>query len=758
VKIELIQDVSRIREISPDWTALLENSTANDIFLTPDWILSWIKIFLKSHELFFVAIWEDGRLGALFPLYKKRKGPFVTIAFVGDPVSDRMDFLLTSGREETYLTAFIRWLFRQKGWHELWLENFSALTRHAEVLTHILSVERVAHSCFRSGLYYYIPIKKFASFEDYLKKNKSKKSLKHLRNYRNRLLKGPGTGWIIQKELGENTLDQMISIDTEYSYRGLRKKSFFSSELNEAFFRELTRRMQGSETFEVVIYKDDGGIRAYEINFLYDKRLLSYQAAYDMRLSRISPGTVTCLETIRRAFENGFSEYDFLLGEEAYKNQWTKDYRESVSLRIYRKTVASRLLCFLNHKKQRLKNVLKTKALSLCPSQANVFISNQTNEFKVEIINSLPRPAKVADAWNKIFVSSRFCEPFIHPHWIMSWAEAFRAENSLRIVSFREGPDIVGIVPLVKKIRFPFRILSFAGQPVSDRMDFVLGASRRAEVIDSFCRFLKRWKSWDILTIGNLCGENDTHSCLENACRSHGLKFIEIHNSEVWYFINLDSFDDFNAYLANRFNRKHRNYFRRLRRKAMEMPGAVWEVIHHVDKKLLEEMVQLDTEGSIRGKMGKCFFMDVRKQRFMELLFNDPFFQDITRVMTFRSDLGLHAYLLIFLIGGRFLAYQTAYDENLGSMSIGTQLFLESIRYAFESDCKEYDFLLGDETFKARFTDSYRQMKKIYVFPNTMRGGISFFSVKTGVPVAKSIQSHLLRLFTTLLRRWNSPG
>jgi CelD/BcsL family acetyltransferase involved in cellulose biosynthesis len=114
-------------------------------------------------------------------------------------------------------------------------------------------------------------------------------------------------------------------------------------------------------------------------------------------------------------------------------------------------------------------------------------------------------------------------------------------------------------------------------------------------------------------------------------------------------------------------------------------------------------------------------------------------FKKITRVLTFRTHQGLHAYLLFFICNNRFLAYQTAFDRELRELSIGTQLFLESIRFAFENGFDEYDFLRGDEEFKTRFTKSFRKTKTMLIFPETRKGNMLYTYYKIIRPAAKRI-------------------
>jgi CelD/BcsL family acetyltransferase involved in cellulose biosynthesis len=63
----------------------------------------------------------------------------------------------------------------------------------------------------------------------------------------------------------------------------------------------------------------DGAPACFEYGFLFESAYFAYQAGRDPALDRYSVGFVLELECIRRALEDGATEYRFLGGEEDYK-------------------------------------------------------------------------------------------------------------------------------------------------------------------------------------------------------------------------------------------------------------------------------------------------------------------------------------------------------------------------------------------------------------------------------------------------------
>lgn len=60
---------SEIKTLQPDWNPLLEQSDADNIFLTWEWIESWKKTSSINTKLLFITLKEDDKLVAIAPFY-----------------------------------------------------------------------------------------------------------------------------------------------------------------------------------------------------------------------------------------------------------------------------------------------------------------------------------------------------------------------------------------------------------------------------------------------------------------------------------------------------------------------------------------------------------------------------------------------------------------------------------------------------------------------------------------------------------------
>lgn len=68
-------------------------------------------------------------------------------------------------------------------------------------------------------------------------------------------------------------------------------------------------------------------------------------------------------------------------------------------------------------------------------------------------------------------------------------------------------------------------------------------------------------------------------------------------------------------------------------------------------------------------------------------------------------------------IGGRYSYYQAGLDVTRSRLSAGTLLLARTIRASIDEGCSIYDFLLGDESYKQRFTNDGRQVTTLVAAP-----------------------------------------
>src|SRR5205823_2408897 len=74
--------------------------------------------------------------------------------------------------------------------------------------------------------------------------------------------------------------------------------------------------------------------------------------------------------------------------------------------------------------------------------------------------------------------------------------------------------------------------------------------------------------------------------------------------------------------------------------------------------------------------------------------------------------------------GGRYAFYQSGYDPAWRARSVGTVVLGAAIEDAFAAGLREFDFLRGDEDYKAVFASGRRQLVRVRLARGARAGAL----------------------------------
>lgn len=358
IQVERIASISRLMEIGGKWKVLLQQSKAKEIFLTPEWITSWWKVFGTSGELYVLTIWADNDLIGVAPLYKVRRGIFRQLAFIGLPDhSDRVDFIYKEGYEEKCMRACLDYLNENVEWDVLKFNKLVSHTDSIRVLDTILKQKMWKYLCGQDGVYPYLELRDYTGYDDYMTKCFKSKHRGNLRREADRIRNVLKAVLTVRNEVDDKTISEMADVDVKRSARGRQGNSYFKKKENILFISELMQRFKKEDYIRLFTYEMQDRIAAYSLAFNYNDKILNYQMSYDDQYSKAGLGVHIILESIKYAIENKKSEYDLLLGEEDYKKRWSSNSRSSKYYFIFQNTYKSHLIYKYMKLYQHMRNV-----------------------------------------------------------------------------------------------------------------------------------------------------------------------------------------------------------------------------------------------------------------------------------------------------------------------------------------------------------------------------------------------------------------
>ncbi|MBZ0220449.1 MAG: GNAT family N-acetyltransferase [Candidatus Methylomirabilis sp.] len=333
-----IRIATRIEDIgiSPEeWNSLLSGSETNTVFQTYEWFKSWWDVFGKENRLFLVSvIGPHGDLMAIAPLMLSSRTGRRTVRFVGDDKADYLDIISGPEKQKSIECVMEALILNKNEWDCISLRNIpedSITCRELKRISLETNIRTITSqiSC---------PTLVIAGREKDAGRILRKKTLKRRFNH---LRKNGELAFRHIRDESEALRCLEIFFDQHMKRRALAgDASLFSDQRNRDFYATLTKELLGKGWLLFSALEFNGSPIAFHFGFDYGSRVLWYKPSFDIEFSRRSPGQVMLMHLINYAIENGRAEFDFTIGNEPFKSQFTNHMRMNTQLNLYKRNPA----------------------------------------------------------------------------------------------------------------------------------------------------------------------------------------------------------------------------------------------------------------------------------------------------------------------------------------------------------------------------------------------------------------------------------
>jgi CelD/BcsL family acetyltransferase involved in cellulose biosynthesis len=296
------------------------------------------------------------------------------------------------------------------------------------------------------------------------------------------------------------------------------------------------------------------------------------------------------------------------------------------------------------------------------------------------------------------------------------------------IVTVREEQgQIIGLAPLCRlrycDLGFRLKAVAWAGREVvsGDFLDVVAEPRARPEVLSQVFEFL--WKArpqWSVLVLGELLLGGEAYNTAAILGRKYGLRIRSQEERLCPYIALPRTFDEYLSSLGS-----STRYHIRRRMREFERRGAVVEnfsnggtIAEHLDI-LVRLHLSRWRKDNLPGTLGRPGFAS-----FLRNVCANPPGGSKCRLYLLRHEDQPVAALLMFYFGRSALYYQAGWEPEspLAAQSPGVVLMAHSIRDAIEDGLSYYEFLRGDETYKMRWTRTFRKTSTLLLARGFMAG------------------------------------
>lgn len=285
--------------------------------------------------------------------------------------------------------------------------------------------------------------------------------------------------------------------------------------------------------------------------------------------------------------------------------------------------------------------------------------------------------------WNSIFVL---------PNWMKVWWQEFSSDYEILLGSIRQNEQIIGIFPLKMKDS----VATFIGSPdLCDYMDFIV-APGKEDVF--FTTILREFNQFNIkeLHLGR-CRPDSTV-----------IRYLLPMAEQLGYGVNSDQTDvslelelpkTWEDYLQV-LSRKQRHEVRRKLRRLEEAGDVNYRCVQVVNE--LEDNLNAFFRLFSYSNKEKACFMTVHKESFFKSIAKSMAEIGLLHFGIVELNQIIVAMIMLFNYADTVYLYNSAYDPEFDSLSVGILSKVLCLRQSIESGRKKWDFLQGGETYKYR--------------------------------------------------------
>jgi len=344
----VLRDRAAIEALAAEWNPLLERSAADSVFLTWEWMQSWLDAAGDAvRPLVVTARDERGHLVGLAPLYGTSLAlggllRYRALRLLGDDQSgsEYADWIVDPDREEAASRALAEALVRDGGpWECLWIPRVAGWTG---------ARRRLSGPFARLGLHVHERPAVFSAVElpgtyaAFLRglPNKARSSL--LRRTRDTFAGGTRLAECRSEQDRTEFLDALFALNHRRWSAVGQAGTFVRKPFEARFYRTFTPRALERGWLRLFALRNDAEFQAVQIGYAYRGTFHQLQEGFDPGGSS-GAGNVLRGQVIERCIQEGLTAYDFLGGFTEHKKRWLARERHGCDLFIGRRSLKNAL-------------------------------------------------------------------------------------------------------------------------------------------------------------------------------------------------------------------------------------------------------------------------------------------------------------------------------------------------------------------------------------------------------------------------------
>ena len=301
MQLEVVDNIDALERFRGEWLSFAITLNGQTPFQLPDWLLTWWQ-HSGSGALRVLIFRERGGLAGVIPLFRHEWRGRRQLTLIGSGISDYLEPAIAPERHREVIEELRRYLTQTPDWDICDWQDLGADTPLA-------GLARVQDDTPCAE------IKLTGSFEDYWTK-RGKDLRRNLRRYGERADKVSTTEFAVTADRA--LVDDLIRLHGD-RWRRHGEAGTIASNNSAEFLREVSRQFARADILRLFSLRFHSEIVAISVGFLWRNRLYSYLSAFDPQYEILGFGRKLLYESLRHAYEQHYTAWNFCRGEEPYK-------------------------------------------------------------------------------------------------------------------------------------------------------------------------------------------------------------------------------------------------------------------------------------------------------------------------------------------------------------------------------------------------------------------------------------------------------
>jgi len=285
--------------------------------------------------------------------------------------------------------------------------------------------------------------------------------------------------------------------------------------------------------------------------------------------------------------------------------------------------------------------------------------------------------------WNCIFVL---------PHWLKVWWQEFGSTADLYLCAIKQGGTTIGLAPLVLEGE---EACFIGNDDVCDCLDFVISPGDAHDFFNILLDDLRQ-RGIRRLSLGTLRPDS--------AVATHLVAIAEERSYEVSckaedVSLEMDLPPTWDEYLGI-LNQRQRHEVRRKLRRLSEAGEVKYRVIE--DSEAVTDATEVFLRLFRKSNRDKQIFMTATRESFFKSLAKSLAQVHLLKIGILELDAEPVAAIMCFDYNDTVYLYNSGYDPQYSSLSVGLISKILCIKDSIERGRKKFDFLKGSEEYKYR--------------------------------------------------------